>query len=228
MPGRFPLTPVPLFNDPFCEDGFCFDPFCDIGESQDGLGFCLPAGNPVYDYSAFGNIPVRVFWTSDLYEVRTFNGAVIQDFTSSTSGTFDVTTGTVWLATQDLNYPAPVPNSQPFPPVGYFSPRLYWDVPTGMPNAYLLSRNGAIIFKNASTNITGASGLYGSNPYITADSSWSVGQTLAITKIELRGNVAGLGVIGDDITAQGLVFVTPSSGGLPFQQIFFGPANATP
>ena len=23
MPGRFPLTSVPLFNDPFCEDGFC-------------------------------------------------------------------------------------------------------------------------------------------------------------------------------------------------------------
>lgn len=25
MPGRFPLTPVALTNDPFCEDGFCVD-----------------------------------------------------------------------------------------------------------------------------------------------------------------------------------------------------------
>jgi VCBS repeat-containing protein len=29
MPGRFPLTPVPLLNDPFCGGPFCGGPFCD-------------------------------------------------------------------------------------------------------------------------------------------------------------------------------------------------------
>jgi hypothetical protein len=35
MPGRFPLTPVPLTNDPFCQDGFC--------DSDSGGGGGLPA-----------------------------------------------------------------------------------------------------------------------------------------------------------------------------------------
>jgi hypothetical protein len=212
MPGRFPLVAVPLIGDPFCADGFCID----------------APGSPAYDYCAFGNILLRVFWTSELYFRRTFNGAIIADIPESLSGTYEVTTGTVWLATRDLNYPAPVPNVQPFPPVGYFSPKIYWDVPTGIGGLYTLSRNAIIITKDCGSNTTIATGIYGSNVAVYADSSFEVGQTLAITKIELRENVTGLGVIGDDITVQGQFFPGLSSGGLPGSQTFLGPANATP
>ena len=215
MPGRFLLTPVALTNDPFCEDGFCGDP---------------PSGSPVYDYCAFGNIPLRVFWTGNLYRktVACNTGETIIDVSESVSGSIDITTCTVWLATQDIAYPASIPASQSFPPFGYFSPNLTWDIPCSTPPNFLMSRNGVILTRNAGTNTTGASGLYGGNiDYFTTISA-IVSQTLTITKVELRGNVAGLGVIGDDITAQGLVLLPQSAGGLPASQTFTSFANATP
>jgi len=205
--------------------------FREAGEA--GLGGTVrpPGGavSPVYDYSAFGNIPIRVFWISNAYRRRfsCSTGELILDAPSANSGTLDTTTSTVWAATQDSNYPVPVPDFQPFPPVGYFSPILNWNLPCGIPS-FLMSQNGSILKRDAGANTTVANSLYGNNISSNSDSRWEVGQTLAITKIELRGNVAGLGAIGDDITAQGLVFLPLGAGGLPASQTFIGPANATP
>lgn len=220
MPGRFPLVPVALTNDPFCEDGYCVD---------GGINPPPPSGNAVFDYCVYGDIALRVYWTRELYSRRYIDGALYSENYENASSTFNITTCTVWLATKDLNYPAAIPDNQPsFPPVGYFSPRLYWDVPTGMPNLYTLSRNGILISKRAGTNTTNAYGLYGSNVGVFSSSSYEIGQNLYITKIELRENVAGLGVIGDDVTAQGLILLPGEAGGLPYSQTFTGPATAIP
>lgn len=222
MPGRFPLTPVPLFNDPFCEDGFCND--------TDGVDVDVENVSPIYDYCEFGNIPIRVFWTRNLYRkiVACNTGETIIDVASTASGSENRTTCTVWLATRDLEYPLAVPDSQSFPPFGYFSPNLTWNIPCATPPVFIMSRNGVMLTKGFGTNTTAASALYGSNVDYFTTTSAILSQTLTITKIELRGNVTGLGVIGDDITAQGLIALPLNAGGLPAQQTFNGFANATP